>query len=148
MTTHPPRLLLAGAAALLAVAGLAGCTAADDLLHGSITTTADGRDDISGGAPAWVPEDASDIRVVSGSRGDATSMLLTSSADLDPAVCVEVPRLSAPTMQVEGAPDVYDKKVTTVFSCGDWSVLASPDGWYGWTPATEDDAAPTTTPAP
>jgi hypothetical protein len=147
MTSLPDRrLLTAGAAALLAVAGLAGCTATNDLLHSTSTTHVDERTDMPGGAPSWVPEDASDIRIVTGTDGGATSVLLVSAADLNPA-CVETPRLSAPTVEVEGAPDVYDVKAATVFSCGDWTVAASPDGWYGWTPATEDEAAPTTTPA-
>lgn len=142
-----PRLLITGAAALLTVVGLSGCTAVDDLFHGRTATDAETRAEIAGGAPSWVPEDASDIRTVSGDKGDATSILLVSADDLDPDLCTETARTSAPTMEVEGAPDVYDAELATVFSCGDWTVAASPDGWYGWTPATEDAAAPTPTPA-
>ncbi|WP_210098914.1 hypothetical protein [Microbacterium phyllosphaerae] len=34
-------------------------------------------------------------------------------------------------------PDPY--KAKTVFACGDWSVVASDDGWFGWTPNSEEE---------
>lgn len=30
-------------------------------------------------------------------------------------------------------------KAKTVFACGDWSVMAADDGWYGWTPNSEEE---------
>lgn len=35
------------------------------------------------------------------------------------------------------APDAYD--ADTVFACGDWSVIPTGDGWYGWTPNSAEE---------
>jgi hypothetical protein len=144
MTTSTiARALLVPAAAMLTVSALSGCSVIQDTMSSSVTTTADSREDLSGDLPAWMPADASNITRVKGSKGDAVSILLSSAKDLDTDACVETTRLSAPTMQVNNAPNVY--KEDTVFSCGDWAVVPTSDGWYGWTPASESTTAPSPT---
>ncbi|ONI65241.1 hypothetical protein ALI44B_00685 [Leifsonia sp. ALI-44-B] len=142
-TTTFIRSLLVPAVVVLAVGGLSGCGVVEDVTSGSVTSTADTREALSGEIPAWIPVDATGITRVDGTRGDAVSILFQSSSDLDPSSCVAVPRVSAPTVQVEDAPDVYAED--QVFSCGDWAVVPATGGWYGWTPATESTAAPSPT---
>ncbi|MBA8817039.1 hypothetical protein FHX48_002133 [Microbacterium halimionae] len=138
-TTFPRRFLVV-TAALLTVTSLAGCTAVDDLLYSKTTTTSDSLDSLAGDAPTWIPGDATDITQVQTRDGAATSILLASDRDLDADLCTRVPRLSAPTIEVVGAPDVYGADGDAVFSCGEWTVMASADGWYGWTPSAEGEA--------
>jgi outer membrane murein-binding lipoprotein Lpp len=135
------RSLLVPSAVIIAVGVLSGCSLVQDVVSSSVTTTADSREKLSGDVPQWIPDDATAITRVEGARGDAASILLSSTKDLDADVCVATPRLSAPTLQVENAPDVYGED--EVFSCGDWAVMHSSDGWYGWTPASESTAVPT-----
>ncbi|WP_445995920.1 hypothetical protein ACUWEX_08300 [Okibacterium fritillariae] len=126
--------------AILGIAGLAGCAPIEDAVSNRVTTTADSLKTMPEDSPSWIPSDATAITQVRGTAGDAATVLLTSAQDLDPNECVATPRLSAPTMQVENAPDVYGED--EVYSCGDWAVIASPDGWLGWTPAAESATSP------
>jgi hypothetical protein len=137
------RSLLVPSAVILIMGGLSGCSVVQDAMSNSVTTTADSREELPGDIPAWVPVDATDITQVKGSKGDAASILLTSTKDLDMDACTPTPRLSAPTMQVENAPNGYSEE--EVFSCGDWAVVPATGGWYGWTPATEGTAVPSPT---
>ncbi|WP_150307747.1 hypothetical protein [Planctomonas psychrotolerans] len=142
MNTAPlPRTILTTMAALLVASTLAGCTMTNDAVYKTRTTTFDSHDSMAGDIPGWIPTDATAITRVQARDGDATSILLTSAEEPDADLCTTTPRLSAPTMQIAGAPDVYGTDGDTVFSCGDWTVMVSPDGWYGWTPVTEDPAA-------
>jgi hypothetical protein len=129
-----------GAVALLGGA-LTGCTIVDEVLHGerpaSYAAAADVPDELG---LDWAPSDATDIDVVESSRAEGTAtVLLTSSSDL-PDDCVLVPRTSGPTMTLTDdereLPETY--KAAEVQLCGDWAVLPTVDGWYGWTPATEE----------
>lgn len=87
----------------------------------------------------WMPSDATSIRLVETTREGAedATVLLDSASDLDPAICAPVDRLSAPSLSVEGAPDVYT--LASVYACGEWSVAPAADGWYGWTPNHPDE---------
>lgn len=131
--------VVTGAAALLATA-LTGCTIVDEVLHGerpaSYDSTADVPDELG---LDWAPSDATDIDVIESSRAEGTAtVLLSSSSDL-PDDCVLVPRTSGPTMTLTDdereLPEVY--KATEAQLCGDWAVLPTADGWFGWTPVTE-----------
>ncbi|AQP49876.1 hypothetical protein [Tessaracoccus flavescens] len=64
-------------------------------------------------------------------------IVLTSKSEL-PDTCAE--RRSAPTLNIDGAPDIYGQKNTAAHVCGDWTVRKASDGWYGWTPNAEDKA--------
>jgi hypothetical protein len=88
----------------------------------------------------WLPADARGIRVMESTvNEDAASILVSSGAALSTDLCTEVPRLSAPTMEVPDAPDVYAAE--QVLACGNWSVIPAGDGWYGWTPNADDERA-------
>lgn len=122
----------------IALAGVAltGCSAIEEAFSRqesrTYDTLADARED--GVDAAWIPADATGIRLTRTTDAGAANatVLLESARELDPAVCAEVSRQSAPTYSIEGAPDVY--KAETVYACGAWSVLAADGGWYGWTP--------------
>ena len=50
--------------------------------------------------------------------------------------------MAGPVFAADWAPeDVY---VDDVFACGDWAVMATDDGWFGWTPSApgEQEVAP------
>lgn len=145
MTSHRllrPALLATGL--LTAALALQGCAVVDEIAHkqrSATFPTAAALHEESGLDIAWMPADATDIRIVRSTLAGASdaSVLLTSPTDaLDPEVCAEVDRQSAPNYAIEGAPSVYSE--STVFACGDWSVVASSDGWFGWTPNNPGEA--------
>lgn len=131
-----------GAVALLGTA-LTGCTIVDEVLHGERPASYDSAADVPDELGLdWAPADATDIDVIESSRAEGTAtVLLTSSGDL-PDDCVLVPRESGPTMTLTDdereLPETY--KATEVQLCGEWAVLPTADGWYGWTPVTETAA--------
>ncbi len=88
----------------------------------------------------WVPHDATALTLRTSTIEDAddAALLLTSTMTL-PEDCVETVRTSAPTWTLDDAPSAYEAK--TVFVCGDWSVIPSDDGWFGWTPNSDEEKA-------
>ncbi|KAA9136128.1 hypothetical protein [Microbacterium caowuchunii] len=147
MSLHDSRPARTGTVALLAsfaalTVGLSGCSVVDELVYhqrsATFQTSADAPDSSVAHA-GWVPKDASDIRIVESTRPDATnaSILLSSASPLDPGICVEIDRQSGSTYSIEGAPDPYAAE--RVFTCGEWSVIPSEDGWFGWTPNSPDE---------
>ncbi|MFS0866190.1 hypothetical protein AB3M83_02495 [Microbacterium sp. 179-B 1A2 NHS] len=143
--TSSLRTRTALAAAPLAAAlllPLAGCSAVGDLLQQEASHTFATRADLDrqwGKDARWLPTDATAITTHESTAGDPASLTAASEATLDPARCAEVDRQSAPVFTLEGTPDVY--KVDQVFACGDWAVIATDDGWYGWTPNHPDEQA-------
>ncbi|WP_214466423.1 hypothetical protein [Microbacterium flavescens] len=137
------------ALALVAAAAVAvpGCAVVDELVYKQRSSSFDAladAPDASVAHAAWVPADATDIQIVESTNADAgnATLLLTSSAPLDPDLCVEVDRQSAPSYAIDGAPEIYGENgAATVFACGAWSVVASDDGWFGWTPNHPDEHA-------
>ena len=141
--TSPFKLAPLAATAAVAVVALSGCAAVDELAHKQRSSEfADGAalpEEWSDRAD-WLPADARDIRVMESTVDeDAASILVSSGAELSTELCTEVPRLSAPTMEVPDAPDAYTAE--RVFSCGDWSVIPAGAGWYGWTPNSDGERA-------
>lgn len=135
MTFAVPALIIAGALSL------SGCSVYDGLVHKQATSTFDdveAFDDAAEVDADWVPADASAITVRTSTIDDAAdAVILLSSESPLAADCVEVDRYSAPAWTLEEAPDPYTAK--TVFACGDWTVMATPAGWYGWTPNSEEE---------
>lgn len=87
----------------------------------------------------WLPADSTAIRVTQSTQADDAVIAVHSDDALDDALCVEVPRRSAPAYVLEDTVDVYT--VDTIFACGAWSVAETPDGWLGWTPNHPDEVA-------
>jgi hypothetical protein len=133
-----------GAVGLIAmVCALAGCGVVDDVAHGRAEVSAESPDALAkarGGAVEWLPADAAQIKLVTSTRADDTESILFRS-ESGPVGCATVERVSAPTMEISGAPDVYS--IGEVELCGDWVVAHSDDVWYGWTPAAESETPET-----
>lgn len=148
-SSRPLRLGVVGGLALVVGLGATGCTVVDEVLHGE---RAGSYDDAAALAEqrdiAWVPNDASAIDLLESSRADDAATVLLDSDEPLPADCVIVPRISGPTMTMtteRALPETY--KAEEVSLCGDWAVLPTDDGWYGWTPVTEQ-ASDAEAPAP
>lgn len=142
MTTTPKRpLLLLAALSALAVTALTGCTPILDTLQNEATrsypSSAELVDQWSKAA-AWLPDDATQISIRETPDADPAVLLASSATALDPGLCVEVERQSAPVFSVDGAPEPF---VDRVFACGDWAVIPTDVGWYGWTPNHPDEKA-------
>ncbi|NYE18421.1 hypothetical protein [Microbacterium immunditiarum] len=134
----------AAAVAGLAALALSGCAVIDELAYHQRSSSYEdlaAAPDSSPAHAAWVPDDAHSIRITESTQPDAANavVLVTSSSPLDPELCAEVDRQSAPSYAVDGAPDVY--RADTVFACGEWSVVSSEDGWFGWTPNHPEERA-------
>ncbi|WP_141651263.1 hypothetical protein [Microbacterium sp. 3J1] len=130
-----PALILAG------MLSLTGCSAYDSLVHKQATSSFEdvaAFDERAEVDADWLPADAGEITVRTSTLEDAAEavVLLTSDSAL-PDGCVEVERFSAPAWALDDAPDPYAAE--TVFACGDWSVMSTGDGWYGWTPNSEEE---------
>lgn len=87
---------------------------------------------------AWLPENSVDIRTHSAINGDLAIVRATTDESLDPASCAEVERQSGPVYEEDWSPNAY---VETAWACGDWTVIPTDDGWYGWTPNHPDERA-------
>jgi len=131
--------------ALIAVGllSLTGCSAVDSIVHKQSTSTFDDVEAFRDGADldaSWVPADATAIteRTSTIEKAPDAVILLTSSSSLSDE-CTEVERSSAPSWVLDDAPDPY--KAETVFVCGDWSVIPTDDGWFGWTPNSDEERA-------
>jgi len=121
---------------------LTGCTAISDQLHHEVSHRFDSTADVEGNwgkSAPWLPADATDIRTHESTTGDPAILRATTKEQLDPAKCATVERQSAPTFAESwSSKDVY---VETVWVCGDWVVIPTDDGWYGWTPSDPDEKA-------
>lgn len=138
------RHLLPAAALLLGgTLLLGGCAAVEGLVHKQSTRAFDDADAFRADTPIdadWVPDDATALTLRTSTLEDADdAVLLLTSAEALPDDCVESERTSAPTWTLDDGPSAYDAK--TVFVCGDWSVIPSDDGWFGWTPNSEEERA-------
>lgn len=132
------------AAVSIAALALPACSVVEEVAyqrHASTFDDAGALRDAGGLDPAWIPADATSLQVLESTRDGAAdaSVLLDSDAELDSAICAPVDRQSAPSLGIEGAPDVY--AIDSAYACGEWTVTATDSGWYGWTPGHPDEAA-------
>ncbi|RLP77985.1 hypothetical protein D9V32_01245 [Mycetocola tolaasinivorans] len=141
-------MTLAGAALALTVT-VSGCAGIDELVTRTKAASYQDRDALisSGIAASWVPRDAHRIRASRSLDGADMSVLITSKSGLDPRKCPRVARKSTPSYVLAGAPNAYAAK--DVFACGEWSVIPTRGGWFGWTPnhPGESQTKPTGKPA-
>jgi len=126
-------LLSSFAISAIALAALSGCAVTDFFQHEASadfesTKALDAGWDKS--AP-WVPADATDIRTRSSTTGDSAILRATTATALDPELCVEIERKSGPVYEQDWSGDAY---VDNAWACDNWTVVATDDGWYGWTP--------------
>ncbi|WP_353112374.1 hypothetical protein [Microbacterium sp.] len=137
------RILALSAIALVGATALTGCGTVEAMLYKRTTMDFDDATALATqwtGTPAtWVPADSGGIRAMQSNMSgaeDASIAVLTKTA-LDPALCTEVDRVSAPSYTFDDLPDPY--RADRVLSCGEWTVMKTPDGWFGWTPGKEKE---------
>ena len=87
----------------------------------------------------WLPADAAQIKTREAASGGPAILAVTTTTPLDTSQCVETQRQSAPAYSDDWSPtNVY---VDRVFACGDWAVMKTDTGWFGWTPNDPDEKA-------
>lgn len=127
---------------VLAAFGLTGCTAIAEQLHHEASHTFSSTTDLAGNwnrSVPWLPADATEIRTHESTTGDPAILRADTKTKLDPARCAEIDRQSAPTFDEPWSPkSVY---VDKVWVCGDWAVIPTDNGWFGWTPVDPDEKA-------
>ena len=140
---------------LVSIATLTGCSVVDELRNEAATdfaTTADLNEDWSKDAD-WVPAGSTDIRTRYSTVSNTAILRATTASPLDPELCVEIDRQSGPAFEQDWSGDAF---VDNAWACDNWTVVATDDGWYGWTPnyPEEQEQSPSTsgvvspTPAP
>lgn len=140
---------LALATAIMGVLAIPACSVVDELAYQRHSASFEDVSQMNEDGDLqlkWMPSDATSIRVVESTRQGATdaTVLVDSASDLDPALCAPVDRQSAPSLSIAGALDVY--AVDTVYACGAWTIVPTPEGWYGWTPNAPGEEAQTPSP--
>jgi hypothetical protein len=127
--------------AAMTTIALTGCADLEDVMQkessAEFDTAAEVAADWDTTVP-WLPDDATGIRIHQSTAGEPAVLLTTSEAALDASRCVQTERRSAPAFSEDWSPDAY---VDTVFACGDWAVIPTDTGWYGWTPNHPDEKA-------
>ncbi|AQY02669.1 hypothetical protein [Microbacterium foliorum] len=132
--------LASSALIVVGLMSLTGCSAYDSIVHKQATSTFDDVVTFDDGAEVdagWIPADATEITVRTSTMEDAADAVILFSSGSALADCPEVERTSAPTWVLDDAPDPYTAK--TVFACGDWSVMSTDGGWFGWTPNSDEE---------
>jgi uncharacterized protein YceK len=136
------KLLPAFAAVAIAGLSLTGCSSILDKIQPENTLEFASTQDLARDwdqSAQWLPADSSRIKIREASAGGPAILAATTDTDLDAEQCAETKRQSAPEYSDVWSPkDVY---VDRVFACGDWAVIKTDVGWYGWTPNDPDEKA-------
>jgi hypothetical protein len=125
----------------LGMIALSGCSVMSDTVSNQRALQYESVTDLEIGwdkdAP-WLPPDATDIRIRESTSGDPAVLRAVTGTELDPKRCVITTRQSDPTFTDTWTPDPY---VDDIWACDDWAVIATDDGWFGWTPLDPDEKA-------
>lgn len=136
------RFLPLSAAIVIASLALGGCSDLANQLQPTKDADFSSAQDLAENwnQPAeWVPADATEIKTQEASAGGPAILAATTDTELDASLCSETDRQSAPVYSEAWSPeDVY---VDSVFACGNWAVMKTDTGWYGWTPNDPDEKA-------
>lgn len=122
--------------AVALVLALSGCGAAKTV--GGMTTPADARiyataADADGRLPAWIPADATDVRIKTSLRGEGAILRFRSATPADRMGCEAAPA-DAPVPSVQ---DTWwpDPSPAAAMACGDgWLAAADGDTVHAWLP--------------
>lgn len=130
--------------AIVALAGLTltGCTSITDLLQREASNQFTSVEDLAQNwdmEAAWLPADATQIKIHESTAGGTAILSATTDAQLDVSQCAETDRQSAPAFSESWSPE--NEYVDRAFACGDWAVIETSNGWYGWTPNDPDEKA-------
>lgn len=145
MTSRTPLLLLLPlvVAATLATSGCSQITNTLEKVHEeSFADMAAAKAGWKGvGAPDWLPADATDIHNLA-TTNESNSVILVTSASALPSTCAEADRKAIPFDSPDWAPK-FDAFPDRVERCGDYEVLKTDHGWFGWFSATTEGRTPT-----
>ncbi|MBM7411760.1 hypothetical protein JOE38_001583 [Clavibacter michiganensis] len=130
------RPLVALPLTVLLVLALGGCGAASTV--GGMTTPADARvyataADAGGRIPAWIPADATDVRIKTSLRGEGAILGFRSATPANRLGCAAAPAdAAAPSVQDTWWPDPSPAASMT---CGDgWLAAADGEAVHAWLP--------------
>jgi hypothetical protein len=90
------------------------------------------------GIPAWIPEDATDLRNIATLDETVAVIRVVTEADLA-GTCEAVPREGIPQLIADWSTEVWPDEVQL---CGDYEVMPMDDGWLGWFQADEPGQTP------
>lgn len=127
----------------LLVLTLVGCSQIADLAHRQhreeFPTYAAAEESWVGvDIPRWIPSDATDLRNLA--TVDETMAVLRVVSDSPPAGdCAIAERRGIPALSADWSTEEWPDEVVR---CGDYEVMAMPDGWLGWFDATEPGQLP------
>ncbi|MGO2048116.1 MAG: hypothetical protein ACTH2X_12770 [Brachybacterium tyrofermentans] len=137
--TRRRRFLLLGAAGATAAASLSGCTFFQDTFQVgqrefTYATAAEAEE--SGESfrfQGFLPDDATDVRLLAQLDGDETVMRWTSPTVFASEHCTEEKVTSEPEIDADWLPETLP---TDGFVCGTWAVVRDGDTQYAWTQPT------------
>lgn len=134
----------AAAAAAIALAGLTGCASIQDTLEGVHSESFDTRAEAASGwvgvpMPAWLPEDAADIRTTA--TTDETHAVIAYAGSA-PTGCDTGARSSLPFDGRYGGFEDAGELPDEVLLCGSYEVHETDAGWLAWFTATEAGQTP------
>jgi hypothetical protein len=86
----------------------------------------------------WLPSDSTSIQTHGSSKNPPAILVAKTRTALDPAKCVKTTRLSGPDYAASWEPNAY---VKSAWVCGDWDVIPTGSGWFGWTPNSPKERA-------
>lgn len=142
--------VLGGAVVLVLAAALSGCAAIADSLHKvhqeqHATYAAAEKEWAGVPIPAWIPEDATDLRNYATLNESHSIVGVTTSSE--PIGCEPAERRNLPFSTPDWAPENLLEKedgslITDVLACGDYEVVAIDGGWVGWFSAREEGQLP------
>ncbi len=132
------------AAAALAIAGLTGCTSITDTFERVHSESFDSRADASDGwvgvpMPAWLPEDAGDIRSTATIAETNAVIAFTGGEPID---CTRDARSTLPFDGRYGGFEEASELPDELLWCGPYEVHQTAEGWLAWFNATEEGQTP------
>ena len=143
----PVTIALGAAAVGALVLGLTGCTAMLRVLQHEHEESFAGYQEASEGwvgvgIPAWIPEDARDLRNLATTDEQAAVIRVTSPTT--PLGCVSAARRGLPALTADWTPADLPAESwpADVLACGEYEVMPVADGWLGWFNATEPGDIP------
>jgi hypothetical protein len=142
--TRRQTALAAAAAAATALTGLTGCASIQDTLEGVHSESFSTRTEAASGwvgvpMPAWLPEDAVDIRTTA--TVDETNAVIAFTGS-EPSGCTNGARASLPFDGRYGGFEDASELPDEVLRCGSYEVHATDAGWLAWFTATEAGQTP------
>jgi hypothetical protein len=121
---------------------LSGCTQISDALHHESTVSFSSTKSLDQNwnrKASWVPSGGTHILIHEASSAPSAILAVRSKKSLNTSECKKSVRRSGPVFSQPWAPK--NAFVQNAYICGDWDVIATKSGWFGWTPNSPDERA-------